>query len=194
MQTRPISLRRAVYWTLNTRFLPFRYLLIFLSVKLGSDHLRTFNVSLLKGMRRTELYNYATGFVDEYLASRPIPETQELLREKAKGGLRIVLCSASIEPVVDAISDSIGVRDRLSSTLLYEEDVFTGKIALDITGSKLDALRERDLLGHLVFAASDNVSDLDLLKEADDAKAIVHEGRKREFWEGCGLEVLDLKI
>ena len=194
LEKEPVSARKFICWLLNTKFLPFKYFLIFLSIKTGRDKLRSFNVSMLKGFSRRDLAERANQFVNEFLAPRRIEPTQELLRTQAAAGLRIVLCSSSIEPVVKAIAEKLAIKDHVSTSLEYDGDLFTGRIAKDITRSKLQELKARNLLGELVFAVSDNLSDLELLSAAKHALAIVHNCRKEKFWRDHKLEVLKVGL
>lgn len=194
LENEPVSAKKIIYRSLNAKLLPFRYLIIFLSVQTGRDILRSFNVSMLKGLTRQDLAERAKQFVKEFLAQRRIEQIQELLHAKSAAGLRVVLCSSSIEPVVEAIAEELRIEDRVSTSLEYEGDVFTGRFSRDITRSKLQELRDRGLAGDLVYAASDNLSDLELLSAAKESLAIVHNGRKEEFWRDHKFDILSLSL
>jgi len=188
----PMSQRKIFYNVLNAKYLPFRYLLIFFSVATGRDILRSYNVSLLKGVSRTELAEAAKRFVHEFLSSRKIDETQEMLKSRTDPGTRIVLCSASIEPVVEAIANELGIKHHVGTSLRFNDDIFTGRIFEDITGKKLSVLKENNLVGRLTCAVSDNLSDLELLSEAEHAFVVVHRGKKAEFWQKYNFEIIYL--
>lgn len=182
MQPTPISIRKVIYTILNSKRLPLRYFLIFLSVKTGRDLLRAYNVRLLREKSKTELQNLARSFVADYLSEKKIRQIHDLVASYKNRGFRVVLSSSSIEPVVAAVAEALKISHYVSTTLEYDHGAFTGKISRDITNDKIRALKERDLLGELKFAASDNTSDVDLLIYADKAIAIVHNTEKEAFW------------
>jgi len=188
----PGSLKKLVYRMLNSRVLPFRYAFILINVKLKWDLLREFNISMLKGKSRAQLSDLARRFVDEILNSKRVAETQALLRQHVDSGLMVVLCSSSIEPVVSAISEELGIENYLSTDLQYKDELFTGKILNDITYCKAEILHRRYAPNQLAFAVSDNTSDLQLLSEADDAVAVVHSVRKEEFWRRHNFKIIRL--
>lgn len=187
----PLTLRNAFYKALNGKLLPFRYLLIFYGVRTGRDVLKKFNVSVLRGKSRDQLAALAKRFVSEFLDRRRIEHTHDLINAQKSAGRRVVLCSSSIEPVVSAVADALGTTDFVGTTLEYSGDVFTGRIADDITQKKVQSLKERGLTDRLAFAASDNTSDLELLTTADESVAIVHGGRKADFWRQHNLNTID---
>ena len=67
----------------------------------------------------------------------------------------------------------------------------TGRLSDDPTGRKLEALAG---LGGIEYAISDNFSDAPLLKAARKGVAVVHDPRKRRFWQDLGLELIDLTV
>lgn len=192
MEQEPLTFTKPIYSALNSKFSPLRYLLIAFGVKTGRDVLKKFNVSLLRGKTRQQLATLSKRFVREYLAIRRIQQTHKLVSEKRAEGLRVVLCSSSIEPVVSAIAAELHIDDFLGTSLRYDGEVFTGEISEDLANIKLRVLKDRGLLGLLVYAASDNLSDRELLEAAENASAILHSEKRRSFWEKYNFEIINL--
>jgi phosphoserine phosphatase len=181
---------RAQHSIMNSKFLPFRYLFIGISVYLGTDPLRTFNVGLLKGYSRIELDQLARDFVATYLLDRRIEPVHAIVRNAKADGKRVILCSTSIDPVVAAVAGTLGDVEYISSTLEYVNDICTGRIADDVGTSKLERLRVIGIEGPIDAAYSDNFGDLQLLSAARHGVAVVHSERKKEFWRERNIETL----
>ncbi len=190
MASEQLSVAKLAFLTVNSRILPFRYALIAYGVYTGNDLLKHYNVSRLKGKTRRELELLSRKFVGEFLAHRPISKTQELFRTLQEAKTQMVLCSSSIEPVVGAVAQHLGVSDYLATKLEYNADSFTGKIAEDITGKKLDAIEQAGFGGRLTVAVSDNWSDKDLLLAADHGIVVSYGGWGEERWTNYSFEMI----
>ena len=186
------SVTRYLHKTVNAKYSPLLYFLIIVGVGTGWDAAKSINLRLLKGMTEDKLNSLAVDFVSEYLGDRRINKTFELVGQARSDGLAVVLASSSIEPVVAAVSRDVGADGYLSTTLEYENGFFTGRIADEILGRKLDILRMRFENADLAYAVSDNVSDKELLSSAKDSIAVTHHDSKRKFWQRLGIEILDV--
>jgi len=185
-------IKRALFSFLNSKSLPIRYLLILISVATGWDAPKAINLRFLRGMTADQMEVLADRFVNQFLKERKIAETNDLLLKFRNEGLRIVLCSSSIEPVVTAVARAAGITDQISSTLLYEQEMFSGRIGEETVGKKLGFLRRAFPETEIEYAVSDNKSDADLLSAAHRAIAVVHDPGKRSFWEKRRIEIIDL--
>jgi HAD superfamily phosphoserine phosphatase-like hydrolase len=183
-------LRRTFYQTLNSKYLPARYFFIGLSVWGGWDLLRTLNISLLKNRTQSELSALGKRFVDEFLKDRKVAGVHALLEACRERGQHIILCSSSIEPVVASVAERLGFDSYVSTTLEYENGIFTGRIERNVSNKKLQDLKEEGLECGIDLAVSDNAGDLDLLKTARRSYAVVHSRRKEEFWKKYEIEIL----
>ena len=185
--------RRSAFKMLDHQLSPLRYLLVGVGLITGRDVFKMLSVAILKGMKDEEVRRVAERFVDEFLEMRKVPQTHKLIEQSARDGLRIVLCSSSIEPVVAAVAKRLGVRDFVCATLETESGRYTGRIQEDPTGKKLSVLRRISNL-KIDCAVSDNLSDLELLSAARRGIAVTHNERKRRFWAGRNFEVIDLDL
>ncbi|MEP7076303.1 MAG: HAD-IB family phosphatase [Acidobacteriota bacterium] len=190
----PISPATVVYRLLNNRWSPLRYLFVALGVATGWDGLKKYNVSVLTGMKSEEIAAHATCFVEQFLDQRKIIQTHDLIEKFKKDGLRVVLCSSSIDPIVAAVARDLGIEDFVGTSLKFEGDTFTGAISNETTGRKLAILNTKDLIGSLEYAASDNLSDLSLLVASKNAIAVTHRRKNEAFWKSRDFKIIDLDI
>lgn len=183
---------RAIYRIFNDSRSPLRYMLLALSRGFSVDLHKKINVYLLGGVPKKVLAQSAEMFVREYLSNREIPEAHRLLRDSQQRGLTVVLCSSSIEPVVEAVASSLNLSWVAASSLDYRDGVFTGRIRSEIAGQKLNELVKRGIAENLALAVSDNLSDEALLLSANEAIAIAYSEGKRRHWERLNVKVIDL--
>lgn len=186
-------LRRILYYVVNHRLSPVRYALIILSVSSGLDLHKKIAVRLMKGISGAEISALARDFVRTFLAGRKIAEVHQRLKEFSNNGSEIVLCSTSIEPVVAAVAAELSVGNFTCTTLEYDGNVLTGRIKADITGKKVEALRNDLGVATPDHAISDNREDLSMLLVAGRGTAVVHSDRKFDFWKEKDVEMIDLR-
>lgn len=187
-------LHKFVFFLFNGKVSPFRYLLIVVSIISGFDALRKINVYLLRDRTREQLTLLANEFVSAVLEDRRIIETHRKLRDELDLGSCVILCSASVEPVVEAIARQLRVSQYVSSTLDYRNERMTGRIKDDVTSRKLALLRESGLCHEPDLAVSDNKSDIGLLIASGEGVVVLHNTRDLGFWEGHGFSFIDLHI
>ena len=188
------SLRKFIYKLSNSRLLPLRYFLIIIGVLTGWDLLKKLNIYLLKGMSASQLSAISTLFVSEFLQKRQISQIHRLINKYIGEGLRIVLCSSSIEPVIKAVAENLGIKDFVSTSLKFDGEIFTGQILEEITNKKLEVLEDRRLSGNIEYAVSDNITDLKLLLAASEGIAIVHNKNKHDYWRKYKVKIIDLNL
>lgn len=193
-QTENSSFSRVVFLLIFGKFSPLRYALIVSSIITGWDFARSIALRFLRGLSSDEMDNLADRFVTSFLVNAEITETQNLLNELRATSSLVVLCSSSIEPVVDAIGRNLGNIDVIGSKLEFEGGVFSGRILDDTTGKKIDFLRRSYPDAEIEWAVSDNVSDKDLLLAAEHPVAVVHNSKKLAFWKQFEVEIVDLRL
>jgi HAD superfamily phosphoserine phosphatase-like hydrolase len=187
-------LKKLRFHLMNNQLSPLRYATIAFGVLAKRDLFKEFNVSMLGGSSEEQVLREAAAFVSEFLPERKIDRTHELIRECSAAGLRVVLCSSSIEPVVKAVAEKLGFPTYIATTLETADGRYTGRIAEEMSGKKLAAIAERLGAARIECAVSDNASDLDLLLAAKRGVAVAHSDRKRSFWAGKKLETIDVDL
>jgi len=158
--------RLKFFWTRILLSLPFKILnrMKFLSIRRNM-------IYSLKGESKHELFDFSQIFVDRYLGNKRKQETMQLLLNDP---LNSVLMSASIDPVIIAISNHLNVK-AYSSVLEYnDEGMCTGKLDVDLKGIKSNQITE----SNLELVATDNMSDIDLIKNSTLSYIITNKNNK----------------
>lgn len=187
-------IKKASAQAITGRFSPLKYIGILISVLTGNDLPRRLKLLLLRGYSELELDEMAEGFVRDYLEFRTVIETRSVMEEAFRDRMRVIIVSASIEPVVRAVARRLSISDYLCSTLAFKNGIFSGRLSNDITGRKLTELKNVEPNSQIELVVSDNTSDLDLLGAARRGLAVVHSKRKREFWKNHRIETIEIGI
>ncbi|WP_040400653.1 HAD-IB family phosphatase [Cecembia lonarensis] len=146
--------------------------------------IRKILIGTLKGEMVSSVYEEAYLFVGEFLKNRENPQIHELFNEAKRKGADMILVSASIDPVVRAVSNQLRFKNYLATTLeKTAEGVFSGNITKDLQGYKLEALQKEGIdFYQETTLATDNVEDLQLAKACKNVY-IITKKRKIGFWE-----------
>jgi len=162
---------------------------------LGGDPVKAVALRLLAGLSRAELYELGRRFVAEFLPSRRIARTHELLASLAPTATRVVLLSASLDPVIAALAEALGGVEFVSSQLEYDaQGICTGRLVHELTGKKPDALR--DLLVSQneplrLAVATDNFTDHGLVSQAAVRYVVVHNAAAKQFWQELNPQFIE---
>lgn len=163
------------------RLSPLFYFLVFLNKVTRMDVTRLMAVRFLSGMSRTELDHQATIFHEEFLASRA---NQTIFEHLTNPATTVILLSASIDPVIKAIASAHQFNYR-SSTLQWENEVATGRLQTDLTGRKHELAKE--IISSQAYSSlqviTDNRSDWELVKMADERFAVIADESEKVFWK-----------
>ncbi|MBB3188796.1 haloacid dehalogenase-like hydrolase [Halomonas cerina] len=160
----------------------------------GQQLLKHFAVRLLAGERSEALEQSAQEYAKRLLAERRIIPVWEMLEAPFATG-RVVLASASLEPVVAALASLTGAR-YVASRLEQRDGRLTGSYATDLTGRKPQALVEKygeTLLENPVSVMTDNASDRALVERASVAYIVLHRAAHRKRWHGVGANVIEIQ-
>jgi len=145
---------------------PSKALLVVVGKLGGKIGLRSYLVGLLADEPVGRVKGSAIRFVNEFLTSKKIHYTHNLLQESIKNGDRIILASGSLFPVVQAIADVLNVDEFIASTLEQDKNgKYTGLYLLDVKARKMDFL---DLKNSDMVVVTDNRDDLSLIRNAGE--------------------------
>jgi len=151
----------------------------------GTDATKAAALRLLAGLPKTELYSLGQRFREEFLGERRIAQTHALLAGLADTHVRVVLLSASLDPIVAAIAEALGVEFK-SSELEYDaQGRCTGRLRYELGGQKhhaLTALAGPDSAPRLAVA-TDNFTDHQLVARATSRYVVVHRPEAKRFWQ-----------
>ncbi|PSU96066.1 hypothetical protein C0W80_18325 [Photobacterium leiognathi subsp. mandapamensis] len=136
---------------------------------------RRLHLLSLKGVNKKILYEEASSFVDYFLKDKSITPIYNMILKDISDGNKVLLISASIDPVISAIAKSLNV-EYISSSLEYIDDICSGNIDKDLLGSK-DKLN----IININKVVTDNTSDYELCKKSKYSVIVMNEKNKR-FW------------
>jgi HAD superfamily phosphoserine phosphatase-like hydrolase len=145
------------------------------------DALRLFGVRLLSGRHIEDVRAAAVDFVVSVLASKKNECTMALLLSLRQQGYEIVLASASISFVVEAIAAVLNVKTALACQLETSGSFLTGRYAHDVCGRKHDAVARAFPSYKELAVITDNREDVPLLRLASK-RWVVCSQKKRRRW------------
>ncbi len=161
----------------------------------GIDVPRRMVIASLRGIEQGDLRRAARAYVAEDLPARAIAETQGRLRQHQRAGDRVVLVSNSLDVVIEAIAEALGVEWR-ATRLAYRDGRCAGRLADDLTGRKLDVVQmirgKHEPVPELVVY-TDNLSDKALVEAANSAMVIIPPRGNRASWRGVEAEYMVLE-
>ena len=161
----------------------------------GKHLLKLILVRMLVNDKVISLEASACEYAEWLLAERKIESVWEILAPAIKER-RVVLASASLQPVIAALAESLGLQ-YVSSELESHNGVLTGYYLNDLTGKKIQALNTKvgdDFTDNEYDAISDNLTDHKLLSGARKAFVVLHSESHQERWDGLKATYLRLKV
>lgn len=148
------------------------------------DLIRFFAVSKLKGYSKRELYKSAQMFI----SSLPkIPEVHKILEDAKKKGQKIMLASASLDFIVQAIANELSVEVLCASKMEWKNNICQGRIKEDMLGRK-NLFIPMSILNNSIVV-TDNLTDCNLIKHANHSY-VVAKPRRLKLWKKkiCNME------
>lgn len=123
-------------------------------------------------------------FVRDFLRNKQNMVIHEKLAKAQNDQNEIILVSASIHPVVEAIAISLGIKNFLATTMsLNDQNQYTGQILDDLKGNKLNSLTRYNFnFDFSLTILTDNLDDLEVINKCDKA-IIVSKSRRINFWK-----------
>ncbi len=175
------TLRHWFFLMITSRLSPVFYSLELVGKLTGFDVTRWLVVFLLRGFRKKVLNQYAEEFLDFFLMPRLNAEILEFL-ENRKNSKRFLM-SSSLEPVVKAIANRLGV-DYYSSNLEERDELITGRMYNDLTGKKHQIVKEMNLKNpiHHLVVVTDNKSDYALVEMAQERFVVIYSDDEKNYW------------
>lgn len=192
-RSRHRRMRYRFFQALTARRSPVRLGLI-LAEKLSSRHLlKHLAIRLLADDSLEALNRSAADYAQALLSRKRVGSVWPLLEAPLKSG-RVVLASASLEPVVSALATAVGAG-YVASALQQRDGVLTGRYARDLTGQKERALAEKfgpSLLAGRMCVITDNLSDRRLVARATRAYVVLHAAAHRARWTESNATFLEV--
>lgn len=148
-----------------------------------NEGVRKFIVGFIAGADKRELDAASADFIKDFLSQKKIDVTHEMLKSKTENNERVVLVSASVDPVVKAIAQHLGVAEYCSTILEYDEGTATGRILFDLEKSKLKYLLDNQIVSENQNMAvfTDSFADLDIALVSYEC-TIICSANDRQKW------------
>jgi phosphoserine phosphatase len=154
---------------------------------LGVDVIRCLAVWSLKGESVDDLKSSAILYVMDSHELEPIKQTMALLRRLREDAYDIVLVSASLSFVVEAIAKQMGVNRWFASTLAVKDGKLTGHFDRDLFGKKEKLVEELFSPIDDLIVVTDSKTDLALVRMASKSVLICHTKKAIKFWKSKSL-------
>lgn len=136
---------------------------------------RNLHLKSLSNINKDELYKEAILFTEIFLNKKKINYTHNILEKLKNKNKDIYLISASIDPVVEAISKHLNVK-FISSELLYIDNICQGSLKKDLLGNK----HNLNFI-NLSLVVTDNISDYQLCRMSEQSLIIIN-SKNKNFW------------
>jgi HAD superfamily phosphoserine phosphatase-like hydrolase len=179
--TKRAHFKQLSLWAISSKQSPVFYLLILLNKVTARDWTRQLALRFLHGMSNEELEQEASQFYQQYLVPRA---NQEIFQYIKKPSVTAILLSSSINPVIKAIAQANGLSYFCSEVELKDGKA-TGQLQFDMTGRKHEVAKklmaERAIPS--VGVITDNYSDWELVKLADERLVVVASEAQKNFWK-----------
>lgn len=168
------------FFLLNT--FAVKLLLIALGRIFKKDYYRYCYIRLLKGYHYDELAKYVDQFYQEFLISRKIEFTFNLL-DGFVDKTDVILCSASLDIIVEKVANDFGVK-YFASHLAFKNNFCLGLLESDLLFSKHELFSDTEI----DCVITDNLSDYNLVKRAKNP-IILSNKKNVIFWEERNINV-----
>ncbi len=146
------------------------------------DLIRNRAISFLKGSSIKEIKFASRKFLTETLADKKVNNVFELIKHYRNEGYKIILMSASLDFIIEEIQTELNTDDYFSNQLENVDNLYTGKILKDMTSKKDMVLNENYKSINSLAVITDNLSDFQLVKSADDKHVICWKKKHHKFW------------
>lgn len=147
----------------------------------GKDLFRKASIRLLKGEDPTLVASEAQHFLTEFLLSKEISETSSMLKKSRDNNEEVMLVSNGLDPVIKVIGDHFKIPFK-ATTLEVKRGKYTGRISNDLFGTKHELLQNRNISNKVITVVTDNRSDYELVKLADEKVVVLNKTSDKKFW------------
>ena len=172
----------------------------FLAYKAGlvkvTEASRAKGAEILKGLREEEVKALMSRFTEEVMVPRLHPAATAALAEHQAEGDSIVVVSAALDPLVEALCRRLGVAEYAGVGCEIENERYTGRLSgLIPYGGEKARIAARSIADHGAdpadcWAYADHDTDLELLRSVGHPVAVNPRPRLRSVAEREGWPIL----
>ena len=151
-----------------------------------------FLLTAIKGMTKQQIEEYGRKFYRDRIKDNLISVTVDRIRLEQEAGYRIIIISASYEPVVKAFCDDYHIDHLIANMFDYDSnDRFTGKIIGKDCIGKNKVKRMNSCLSEydytILKSYSDSKSDIPILLAAETG-IVISRNRHQKWTEKYGFQ------
>lgn len=177
--------KKAYLGLLNNKFI--KVFLLLIGRVLAVDVYRELYILSLKGYTKSQLEYAAKEYVEYILSHKKIEFSHDFLNQSIKEHSNMVLlCSASLDCIVQAIGLNLGISNFYSSELEYINGICTGKLRKDLLHSKADLFKKDE--DKPFWVITDNKTDLDLIRKSE-YYTVLSNKKNIKFWHKNDISV-----
>jgi len=172
----------------------------FLAYKAGlvkvTQETRAKGAEVLRGLEVAKARALMASFADEVMMPRIHPAAAAALREHQAKGDRVVVLSAALDPIVEALCDRLGVSEYVSAPCEIVNGRYTGRLSGPTPYGSLKAEVAAGLMTRwgvdpaACWAYADHTTDLALLRSVGHPVAVHPKPGLREAAQASGWTVL----
>lgn len=172
-----------------------------ISYKLGltsRDTVKAETLKTLAWMDRATLQAKAEAFVTREIAQNLRPGARAAIAHHLARGDRLIMATAAVDMLADPLARALGFHEVIATRLSWHPAVASPAPRLDGANcygvEKLRRVTESQAARPFaapVYAYSDHVSDLALLRLADHGIAVNPSSGLRRVAQACGIEIVD---
>lgn len=153
------------------------------------DIKRLLYLKKLKGKTKKELSYLADSYIETLT---PNDEVFQKIKEYQDLEYKVVIVSASLEPIVKSVVSKFGFDGYESTTIDYSNDLCTGRIIKDLLGNKANIVRKIQEVNDRVVFITDNMSDHTCIEYCDKFYAVIPKGKNETFWKRKHVQIIRL--
>lgn len=155
--------------------------LVLLGRIISKDIYRAIYIYLLKGFDKDTLYKLSYDFYDIFLEKHRIDHSHLLLERFQKED--IILCSASLNVIIDVVKERLNLSACFSSELAFKGNKCLGFLKQDLFLTKKNLFPDKPY-----WVITDNKTDLDLVKHAENY-SVISNRKNLGFWNKNNIKV-----
>ena len=175
--------KKYIFFRKITKLFPVKVFNYFFYKIFKKDLMRYFGTLFLKGKEIEEAQKYAHKFVYTDLVKEIKDSTVKMMSEYKSKGYKIVLMSGSYMFVIEEVAKYFNIDYFYASKLNIVDKLYTGKYEIDILLNKYDILQKEFKNFDKLVVISNNKTDLELMKFADQSFAICNKEKDLKFWK-----------
>jgi len=138
------------------------------------DLTRIIAIKWLRGFSKEQLKKMSVVFYDDFLADRIQKEVIDEIDILRSEQTRILLVSATLDFIAETVSERMQIPEYYSTKLYYtQKGVCEGKIDVDLLSVKNSYLIENNICPPYYWTITDNLSDIDLIKNSLNSTIVV---------------------